>query len=370
MNQGLTVLVASEDEIEDILKINKRISSERELQSYLAKSYAEFLLNRGCLKKRSNLIFIEPWSFEKEVKPFRRKHDLVFLNIEEFPPIFLLIETKFKPAKPNDPFGYLEEAIERVNLWKDFGVPNIKPLSVACAPKELQDSPLLPAYCAVFSFLKQVGAKKDYDEIWRDTETLDKKKILGIFDDEDIAELSYNELREELRRRDLPTSGRRTTLEKRLKESQETLEESEEGEEITCLDIIVESQDWCLRNGIEKIRLYQTKEEYEVSIIIIPPNFPEIIFHLFQASYGPGGSKYKFWNTEYNRDQEDQPISSDDLANRMIFTPTEAKSQLIGLRIVTVSPNAEEYSDTLTSVIFYLNEYCNSWKLLTKMKLD
>ena len=128
-------------------------------------------------------MLIKDWSYDKKVLPLiRRKHDLVFLSIEEFPPKFWIIETKMQYANPEDPFNLFGEASERVSLWNRFGLRNVVPYYIQPAPYVLQNHSLLHAYCAVISYFKQLDDKQVYDDFWlRDQ---DEQEIWGILSDD------------------------------------------------------------------------------------------------------------------------------------------------------------------------------------------
>lgn len=346
-----------EKDIISIIEIDEKYGKESDLQEKIVEIFS---------KNYPHLIFIKEWSHENMIgSTVRRKHDLVFLDIEEFPPKFKLMEVKKYYAYPEDPFYYLFEAKEREELWNTFGVNNTESISILYAPLFLQQSPLLSTYCAVMSFLKQSYKNKENEIIGINIQTLDDKDIWGIIDNDGIKEMAIKDIKKELKKRKRPTKGSKEELVERLLEFQNNLEKNE-NTELIGIDIEISNQEWSIENGISSIRLSQSQGK--ICLIIIPPNLPSLISNIIIVSNGRGGSEYWLWDLKKNNDKEFGKLSDEQLKDLKEMGTIDVKENY-GIYIADLSEEIPKYEENLDIVDYCLSEFVKSWKLLAKMPL-
>ena len=350
------ILLIDENEIYDIFEIGTQYENEIEMQKILAETLRQ---------RYGNISLIENWSFESMVLPLiRRKHDLVFINSQEFPPEFWIIEVKNKWSKLNYPYFYLEEAFERVELWKKFGVTNVKPISIVYAPYDLNNNFLLNGYCGVFSFIKQVEKESNLEEFFRRTFTENREELWDTFDEEDLDEISNDELIEGLRRRGVATFRDREKNKAAMLKFQKSLKTSEK--EIMALEVMLENQDWSIENGISHIRILNDNET--VRILVVPPYIPEVVKKLYHASCGPGGTQYAIWNLK-KKNYEKLPDNHEEINKNIDELLNESRLNCyegLDFDICEVSADSNNYQNDQETVIIFLREYCKSWRAIHK----
>ena len=349
------MIIVDENKISSIIEIDRKYEKESDLQRKIVEIFS---------KDYPHLIFIEPWSLESMIaSTIRRKHDLVFLNIEEFPPKFKIAEVKKYYAYPENPFYFIFEAKEKEKDWNAHGVNNTESLSILYAPSFLQQSPLLSAYCAVMSFLKKSCDNKEYEMLNIYIQTLDDKEIWGIIDNDEITKMNFKELRRELKKRKCPINGSKEDLAERLLLFQNNLEKAEKTELIG-IDIEISNQEWSIENGIGSIRLFQYQDN--ICLIVVPPNIPELKKRMFLVSNGQGGSEYWLWDLKENTYKEFDKLSDEELKSLNESGMSDIIKN-ISLYIVDMSEDITKYEDNLYNTELYLSEFVESWKLLSKI---
>lgn len=357
MTENYDLILVGNDKIHEIIEIDENCETEEILQRKIVKIY---------LKKKPHHIFIEKWSYENMIDSvIKRRHDLVFLDTSEFPPQFNIIEVKNEYAPPENPFHLLWEAKEREKLWNIMGVNNTKPFSILYAPSFLLQNSLLSSYCAVLSYLRKSCKNREYSMVDVRVQNLNNQDIWRIIEAEEIENMSFTDLKKELRKRRCKPGRSREDLVRQLKEFQNDFKKRVEIE-LLGIDIDILNQEWSIENGIGSIRLFNY-ENY-VCLIISPPNIPEITKKLVLASNGKGGREYWLWDLKENTHKEILNLSDEELEKNFDVRDSVNKRN-IGLYIVDLSEEVSKYDDNLFEVEFYLSEFVKSWKLLSKMPM-